>query len=151
MWKFVVGVLAALSAQVAFADEKPLVLGVHLGTFHTTGTYNNINTGVYGRFNSWTVGGYHNSIRRPSYYLAYTWEVLTPRVPLVESIAITAGAITGYESSLNNSGVLPMLVPSAAFRINPKVLLRLSILPIDGQKLDSSGAALHFSLEHPLQ
>jgi len=151
MRKFVIGILGVLHALVAMADDKPFVLGVHLGTFHTTGTYNNINTGVYGRFNSWTVGGYHNSIRRPSYYLAYTWEVPTPNVPLMESFAVTAGAITGYESSLNDSGVLPMLVPSAAFRINPKVLLRLSILPIDGQKLDSSGAALHFSLEFPLQ
>ena len=151
MRKFLVGVVAVLIAVPAFAEEKPFVLGVHLGTFHTTGTYNNINTGVYGRFNSWTVGGYHNSIRRPSYYLAYTWEVPTPNVPLMESFAITAGAITGYESSLNDSGVLPMLVPSAAFRINPKVLLRLSILPIDGQKIGSTGAALHFSLEHPFQ
>ncbi len=151
MRKLVISILAVLHAMPAFADEKPFDLGVHLGTFHTTGTYNNINTGVYGRFNSWTVGGYHNSIRKPSYYVAYTWEIPTPHVPLVESFAITAGGITGYESSLNDSGVLPMLVPSAAFRITPKVLLRLSILPIDGQKIGSSGAALHFSLEHPLQ
>jgi len=151
MRKIVYGILFSLASIAANAQESDVRVGIHLGTHHTTGKYNDINMGAYVLWKGWTTGTYQNSVRNTSIYVAHTWEVSTPNLPLVESLALTAGAITGYRSSTDSTALGPLIVPSAAFRINPKLTMRWSLMPINGADLDSGGAALHMSLEFPLQ
>jgi hypothetical protein len=69
-------------------------VGLHLVSGHEHGGLNNINPGVYVRFdNGVTFGAYRNSYKRVSTYLGYTAEVFADRV----SLGVTVGAITGYQ------------------------------------------------------
>ena len=70
-------------------------VGLHLISGHTSGGLNNINPGVYVRFdNGLTAGAYRNSYSRNSVYLGYTEETsATDRL----SLAVTVGVITGYQ------------------------------------------------------
>jgi hypothetical protein len=136
-------------------------VGLHLVSGHTQGGLNNTNPGIYARFDSGlTVGAYRNSFRRNSVYLGYTVET-SPTDRL--SVAVTAGAITGYQREewcgrcLNgNIGtksnpcfagdggkVSPMLVPSIAYR-HGEYAARFGIIPDASRK---SIRAVHLMVE----
>lgn len=94
--------LAALLALPGLGQAQ--VLGVHVGSHHVGGGYCNENPGIYYRAESGlTLGAYRNSeCRRWSAYAGHTWG---------DHIALTVGAVTGYE----RASVLPLVVPSVRF------------------------------------
>lgn len=128
-------VVAACSHQPAHADTR---IGVHVGSHHFSGTFNNVNPGLYLFKDGWTVGTYYNSERRQSYYAGYTFEG-----DLIGAVdyGVTVGLITGYQ----RARVLPMLVPSVS-AVNPLLggRTRLSFVPPVGK---GSAAAVHLSHE----
>lgn len=95
------GILASCSPQRAHAETS---VGVHLGSVHSQGHYNNVNPGVYVNHNGWTAGTYYNSERKQSVYGGYTFD--KEIMGGVRSSA-TVGLITGY-----GHGAMPMVVPS---------------------------------------
>jgi hypothetical protein len=118
---------ALLSGHVAAAT-----LGAHIATAHIPrGEFNNINPGVYARFDGGlTVGAYRNSFRRTSIYAGKTWE--SGALMAGARVALTAGVISGYEHPL-------LLVPSLAIGH-----VRLAYVP-PAEKAGSH--ALHLMLE----
>lgn len=114
----------------ACAQER-YTTGLHLATWHDSGSYNDRNPGVYLRTPAgWTAGTYHNSHRRQSVHVGRTWRHATGWGDL----SITMGAVTGYARPLQ-----PLVVPS--LRIWH---VRLTALP----RADPKGAAgVHLSVE----
>lgn len=124
---------ASCTMAPAHAETR---IGLHLGSYHASGDYNNFNPGVYVYHNGWTAGTYYNSERHQSVYAGYTFEH-----PLVGPFSggLTVGAITGYQ----RAAILPLVVPSVSLRVSPSVSARLSVIPpVSGMPL-----VLHASIE----
>lgn len=69
------------------------VLGVHLLSAHVPahGDQNNLNLGAYVRGESgWEVGGYYNTYKRPTVYVA-------KHFPLIAGVSVVVGGATGYD------------------------------------------------------
>lgn len=134
----VLGMLLASCGAVAPAAADTRV-GAHLGSYHFEGNFNNFNPGVYVYHDGWTAGTYYNSERNQSYYAGYTFEY-----PLVGPFTggLTVGAITGY----SRASVMPLAVPSIAWRTSgdSRLALRVSFVP----KVEKGGSsAVHASIE----
>lgn len=82
--------LAVLLLLPLFASADGLTYGVHLGSYHSSPGYNNVNPGVYVRTgNGLQVGAYYNSYKHPSVYVAKF-------VPLSRHVDFMYGLATGY-------------------------------------------------------
>lgn len=173
----IVLVLAFTFTPKAKASELlPSTVGLHLVSHHMHTPpegqpgFNNANHGIYARWdNGITAGTLVNSLNRRSNYLAWTGErQITPRI----SVAITAGAISGYDTLVteNHTGpapegqhtdvrcnaqgqcrqvllkptLTPLFVPSVAAAITPRLRARLSWLV---KTHADSANALHLSAE----
>lgn len=112
-------------------------VGLHLGTWHQTGTWNDINPGVYVKLqNGMTFGTYYNSERKQSAYVGRTFSKnLTQNL----EIAATVGIISGY-----NKSVLPLVLPTVAYKFHQDFAARVGFVP----KVNKQGSAgLHFMVE----
>lgn len=76
-----------------------LILGLHLATAHVRTDLNDANPGVYARCDAYVAGVYHNSVRRTTAYVGYTYPV--------GPVDIMLGVATGYSTALR-----PVFVPS---------------------------------------
>jgi len=145
MKKLVLGLSAILLAASSHAQDKPLVVGLHLASIHDIGGYENNNLGVYARYNNWTAGVFQNSVNKTSVYGAYTFDWSTPRVPLVDSVAITMGLTSGYPQKISGTDVSVLFVPSVAFKVAQDVRLRVAVIPAFGEFVRAT--AMHFMVE----
>lgn len=129
--KVLVGSLISLACFTAQAQEKEndLVIGLHLGSYHDAGNFNNVNPGIYVRKNNFVVGDYYNSEKRNSFYFGYLLEAKTPKVPLLDSVAVIVGGITGYRKDTQIAGFTPMFIPSAKFLVTDDFGFRLAFIP----------------------
>lgn len=125
-------VLACASQAQPIAPER---IGAHLATWHSAPGFCNLNPGVYAMWpGGVTVGAYRNSECHASAYVGRTWST-SGRL----SVAVTAGAVTGYSRP-----IVPLLLPSAALAISDGAVLRLTFIP----KVEKRGTAgVHLSLE----
>lgn len=121
-------ILAAMLA-CAFSAHAATV-GVHLGSYHPgRPDLNPVNPGLYYRSDAgWTVGGYYNSIRRPSFYAGRTFDW--------KRFSVTVGGITGYQTS---NPVELLLVPSVRLGGG----FRLAYVP----KFEKSAQTFHLTYE----
>lgn len=111
--------------------------GLHLGTVHFRGTWNDFNPGVYVKLNNGlTFGTYYNSERKQSTYVGRTFSKnLTQNL----EIAATVGIISGY-----NKTVLPLVLPTVAYKFHRDFAVRVGFVP----KVNKQGSAgLHFAIE----
>lgn len=131
--------------EVEPSKEKDLSIGVHMRSYHDAGHFNNNNHGLYIRKDNFVVGDYYNSIKKNSFYFGYILEVKTPNVPLVDSVGIMVGIITGYNKRSHIVGNFsPMIVPSVKFLVTDDLGFRVTWIP----KTDMTKAnVLHLSLE----
>lgn len=142
----------------------------HLGS--NGARWNNNNTGVYARWsNGFTVGTLRNSLNRQGTYAAWTWQHTPASAPRV-TLGLTAGITSGYDrlvqddftgqpgagqhtdvrcnaegrcrTVLLKSVLVPLVVPSVALHITPRLSARLSFVPKTGR---DAAHALHFSTE----
>lgn len=122
-------------------------VGLHLGTKHFSqnkvsskhaqGTWNDFNPGMYVKLqNGITFGTYYNSERKQSAYVGRTFSKnLTQNL----EIAATVGIISGY-----NKSVLPLVLPTAAYKFHQDFAARVGFVP----KVNKQGSAgLHFMVE----
>lgn len=135
----------------AAAASQAQTAGLHLGSFHDKGDFNNANVGAYYKWHERTVfsvpyapvaGIVYNSERRVSVYAAAVFEgegfaVKSLRV----KPAVTVGLITGYFVPL-----MPLVTPSVAFS-KGNYAVRVSLIP---KAYAAGAAAVHFSLEFAL-
>jgi len=111
-------------------------VGLHLVSVHSRDGFNNTNPGLYVRtYSGWTTGVFRNSYSRVSVYGAYTWET-DGQV----SVALTAGAVTGYRAR----AIMPLVVPSVAYHFGDSAI-RLAIIPKPPTK--GGAAAAHLMVE----
>ena len=122
-------------------------VGLHLGTMHFSqnkvsskhfqGTWNDFNPGVYVKLNNgMTFGTYYNSERKQSAYIGRTFSKnLTQNL----EIAATVGIISGY-----NKSVLPLVLPTVAYKFHQDFAARVGFVP----KVNKQGSAgLHLMIE----
>jgi hypothetical protein len=127
------------------APRKPLVVGLHVASVHDIAGYENNNAGAFIRYEGWTAGAFQNSVKKTAVYAAYTLEQPTPKVPLVDSVALTLGITTGYPEKIEGTDVSMLFVPTVAFKLTTDTRLRVAVLPAY-QKFNRS-TALHFMVE----
>jgi hypothetical protein len=113
-------------------------VGIHTVSVHEHSGFNNINPGLYIRYDNGLTGGfYRNSYKRESAYLGYTIET---RSFHNLSAAATIGGVTGYPAAR----VMPLVVPSIAYHFDQSAI-RLGIVPRPPKT--GAAAALHLMLE----
>lgn len=119
-------------------------VGLHLGSFHLdpyagAPALNGFNPGAYVEFSNQVVlGTYHNSVSRPSVYLAYNWRLGS--LGDNTEFALLTGGITGYPLTR----VVPLVVPSVRFALGKNYGLRVAYIP----KMPATQAhVVHFAYE----
>ncbi len=124
-----------LTALFVAVPAQADTIGVHLVSKHIPAKkFNNVNPGLYYQTDDgWTVGGYHNSLRRNSVYAGYTWKL--------GALDVTTGAVTGYQHK-----VQPMLVPSLKVWEHEGVRVRVAYIPQVEKKIGSH--VLHLMMEY---
>lgn len=114
------------------ADILPETVGIHAVSWHEKDGMNNVNPGIYGRWdNGFTAGTYYNSERRQTFYAGWTFADSS------DTFAVTVGAATGYM----RASVVPILVPSVRLPMTDRFSLRVSVAPV------KDAAAIHLSFE----
>lgn len=128
---FLIGVAIIFSCMQSQAEEnkKEITIGAHLASYHDRGNYNNNNPGLYVRYNDFVVGSYYNSMKKQSTYFGYNFEINTPGLPLVDSVGILVGGVTGYLKETQIVGFTPMFIPSAKFLVTDYTGFRVAFLP----------------------
>lgn len=143
--KNLLSLLLSLLPLAAIAEQSvvPSRVGVHLGSYHTSPGFNNVNPGVYlvwskdEEATGVVVGSYYNSERNQSSYAGYSW---SHRVSPTVSVAAIVGVITGYKV-----GKLLLVLPSVAYDVTDNVVVRTSFVP----KIHKNGSnVLHLSVEY---
>lgn len=146
--KIFLGALIGFSCISSFAQEKKQdndwVVGLHLGSYHDRGNLNDFNPGVYIRKNNFVAGGYYNSVKKNSFYLGYMLETETPNLPVVDSVGILVGGITGYKKDIEIAGFTPVAIPSARFDLTEDFSMRLAFVPKTSM---TKANVVHFSVE----
>lgn len=104
-WLLVIAACLAFSADYSRAQ----VVGLHLGSQHTNdphGLANNLNPGLYVRFNNGvTAGFYKNSIHKDTFYAGWT-------APEFYRVSFTFGGASGYRNDGQAFNLIPIIVPS---------------------------------------
>lgn len=130
-------IIAALLASSAHADT----LGLHIGSWHEGGGYNNVNPGLYWRDDSGlTIGAYRNSLERTTAYAGWTW---THRIGSGVDVGLSIAGATGYRMT-----VTPMVLPSVGIRLGGDWSARIGWLPKIDPKRGTN--VLHLTLERAL-
>jgi hypothetical protein len=124
------GLTLAAFAPAASAETW----GLHIASKHIPAKrYNNSNPGAYYRSDeNWTVGAYHNSLRRNSVYAGYTLEH--------GRFGVTMGGVTGYDHA-----VQPLFVPTVSLFTVQGVTARIAFIPRVEKRIGSH--VLHLMLE----
>ena len=153
-------IIAAIAAACVACSAHAQVIGVNLVSRHfpARSYQNNFNPGAYVKWdNGIVLGGYRNTLWRPSFYAGYVLES--------GPFALTIGAVTGYQRrttavpctragytgctewhGYSNGYLTPMFSPSVRLPSIAGVTPRLSYIPGFGV----SPSVVHLSLEFSL-
>ena len=153
-------IIAALAATFMACSAHAQVIGVHLVSHHfpARAEQNNVNPGAYVKWaNGVVLGGYRNTLSRPSFYLGYVFGH--------GPFELTVGAITGYQKrrvampcsrpgydgcsesrGVSNGYLTPMISPSVRLPAIAGITPRLSYIPGFG----GSASVVHLSVEFVL-
>jgi hypothetical protein len=146
MKKLAIGIAALVCSLSCLAQDKDLVVGLHIGTYHDVDNYENFNPGAYVRYRNWTAGWFYNSLSSESQYVAYSWDYRSSWLPdVVDSLTLTAGLVSGYRYSIQKSGISVLVAPSVAFKVAEDVRLRVVVTPALDRNVQST--SFHFTLE----
>jgi hypothetical protein len=107
-----------------------LILGLHLGTYHTDRStrYEEFNPGIYARCDRVAGGAYRNSEGGNSAYAGFVFD------RVVGPVDVTAGVVLGYRR-----GARPLLIPSGKVGKHARVAFFPPLGPISG--------AVHLAVE----
>ena len=126
-------------------SHNTFAVGLHLTSVHDIAAYENNNVGAYVKYRNWSVGAFRNSVRKQSVYAAYTYELMTPRMPVVDSVALTLGLTSGYPKKIEGTDVSVLFVPTMGVKLRPDFWLRVAVIPAFEQFNRST--AVHFMVE----
>ena len=101
----------------------PESVRLHLASWHDRAGYNNANYGLALRWsNGLVIGGFNNSLARPSWYGGLVVPVHEKRF----QVELMAGVITGYSET---SPIDVVAVPSLGWRLSPRSSLQVILIP----------------------
>jgi hypothetical protein len=110
----------AAAAQLAW----PQYVRLHLGSWHDRSGYDNANLGLAVRWSGGlTVGGFHNSLGRPSYYGGLVVPIFDRRSVRLE---LMSGVITGYSEA---SPLDVVAVPTLGWHLSQRNTLQIVFIP----------------------
>jgi hypothetical protein len=102
----------------------PQAVRLHVVSWHDRDGFNNLNLGAALRWSGGlTVGGFNNSVGRPSWYGGI---VITPIESRALQLELMVGAITGYSES---SPADLVAVPSLGWHLSPRNTLQVVFVP----------------------
>lgn len=136
-----VAVLCFQFSPVVRAGE--LVISTASLHFHNNGEHNNVNPGLFYRFdNQFIVGAYNNSHRKLSTFWAYSIPIhsLSPRLGGNElTLGVILGVVTGYEEKkLQPAVLLNAEYPIGRLWGNRNLTMHLDVMPKDRGALSLS-------------
>lgn len=119
----------------------PIIVGIHLTSVHyampensSQGDYNNVNPGIYARWESGLIlGAYYNSNRATSIYVAKAFDLP------IRKTEIIVGGITGY----SRKPILPLIAVSYSRKFSEQINYRITACPPSR----ISAGVIHFSIE----
>lgn len=86
-------IVGACTSTPAHAEE-PYTVGLHLATWHSDRTLNNVNPGLYVQTDGWVAGMYRNSIKRLSIHVGRQFET-SGSAPV--GLGLYVGVVSGYQ------------------------------------------------------
>lgn len=85
--------------------------------------YNETNSGLgYRSPEGWMVGGYQNSLNRPSFYAGKEFQ--TDLIPNRLAAALMVGGVTGYDKPIN-----PLALPALIYKLDQERALAATMVP----------------------
>lgn len=141
----IITALAMLLAIALFQCAQAAEFGLHVHSVHMPAKDqdNNENWGAYVRTDSGlTAGGYRNTMRRNSFYVGQTFDLIGP-------VDITLGGITGYKLKDGQGWSRNYIAPLVALSVASPVSImgatpRITLVP---GHLVKSRTVVHFSTE----
>lgn len=122
--KYILITLVFFLNSVATNVSAETNFGIIIGSSHYSGTEinnpNESNLGIYIQRNNWQVGGYSNSYKETSLFVAR-------EIPFTENLSASFGLVNGYDKSYASAnGILPVFFfnfkyKPFVFSINPEV------------------------------
>ncbi len=128
--------LILIGLLITSAQASDLIVGAHIGSWHSDPGYNNKNPGLYIRKDNIQIGSYKNSINKNTTYTGYVKDF-----DLFSGVSVGGmiGLGTGYSKT-----VVPMVVTSIKLGDN----VRISYIPKVKARQLYTPHVLHLSLEH---
>lgn len=115
--------LAQAIAAAAKDDRGELLSGFlskHIGADRQ---YNEQNSGLgYRSPEGWMIGGYKNSLNRPSFYAGKEFQ--TDIIPNKLAAALMVGGVTGYDRPIN-----PLALPALVYQMDKDRALAAALVP----------------------
>jgi hypothetical protein len=118
---------------------------LHGFSYHDRGRFNNENYGLYLEHKGYTGGFYKNSLNKDSAYVGYSLHWALPENPVVHSVSLLGGVVSGYRTRNYPHDYSPMGAFSIKHDFTAHQGARLSVLPT--HRKSPANYVLHLSYE----
>lgn len=141
------GVLALMLSLTLLSPvaAQTTTIGMHTWSYHDHGVFNNENFGLYIEHQGLTGGFYKNSLNKDSGYVGYTLQWPLPANPLIHSVALMGGVVSGYRTRNYPHDYSLMGAFSMKHDFTERQGFRLSVLPT--HRKSPANYVLHVSYE----
>ena len=140
----VLGLILSLTLLSPVAAQTTTI-GLHGFSYHDRGHFNNENHGLYLEHKGYTGGFYKNSLNKDSAYLGYSLHWALPENPVVHSVSLLGGVVSGYRTRSYPHDYSPMGAFSMKHDFTAQQGVRLSVLPT--HRKSPANYVLHLSYE----
>ena len=141
------GVLAFILSLTLLSPvaAQTTTIGLHGFSYHDNGKFNNENYGLYLEHKGVTGGFYKNSLNKDSGYVGYTLHWPLPENPIVQSVSLMGGVVSGYRTRNYPHDYSLMGAFSMKHDFTAQQGFRLSVLPT--HRKSPANYVLHLSYE----
>lgn len=141
------GVLAFMLCLTLLSpvSAQTTTMGLHTVSYHDNGRFNNENYGLYLEHNGYTGGFYKNSLNKDSAYLGYALQWPLPQNPIIQSVSLMGGVVSGYRTRNYPHDYSFMGAFSMKHDLTEQQGFRLAVLPT--HRKSPANYVLHLSYE----
>ena len=141
------GVLAFILSLTLLSPvaAQATTIGLHTWSYHDRGVFNNDNYGLYLEHKGLTGGFYKNSLNKDSAYVGYSLHWPLPENPIVQSVSLMGGVVSGYRTRNYPHDYSLMGAFSMKHDFTAQQGFRLSVLPT--HRKSPANYVLHLSYE----
>ena len=142
--RITLGLILSLTLLSPVAAQTTTI-GLHGFSYHDRGRFNNENYGLYLEHKGYTGGFYKNSLNKDSAYVGYSLHWALPENPVVHSVSLLGGVVSGYRTRNYPHDYSPMGAFSIKHDFTAHQGARLSVLPT--HRKSPANYVLHLSYE----